>query len=190
MWNFHSDPKMIKKVLFSLLLMALLAAPSVFAGEIKVQAGASVTSQVVPLVGGTTTLGYRFESKNWPFGFDHKEIDLLYHNLTGSGVVTDGTNSATTGVSIQAYELNYFMTWDLGGTAIGPGIGYGVMSMQESVSSSNGTGDPSPFFTGVDIHYGVLLFKMAMAFDFFGCDLTASSFGGLIGGTAGCGIEF
>ncbi|OGG93736.1 MAG: hypothetical protein A2527_11480 [Candidatus Lambdaproteobacteria bacterium RIFOXYD2_FULL_50_16] len=179
---------MLKKIqLWGLGLLALILAPNLQAGDFKAMGGLTFTTQSIPLMGYSAASGYKTDGLDlWigqPFS---QEVDLVYHNLSGKDTTSLSGNSGESQIGLTSWELNYFILTGLLGFEFGPGIGYGVSSTTES---NNGT-DSSPFLTGTDIHYGVLLLRLGMSFSLFTCDANLSSFGGLIGGSLLCGIEF
>ncbi|MDT8446555.1 MAG: hypothetical protein RRB13_06610 [bacterium] len=156
------------------------------AGNLKLQGGATVTTQVLPLAGFSAALGYEADGF---FGFG-QEVTLFYHNLTGQGNLSEGAVSSDVQVDFNSWEIGYFMPYNLGRYTVGPGIGYGVASTTEKLSNNTDGLDPSPFLTGNDIHYGVVSLRASMAWGSIVCDGIGGSFGGLIGGSLLCGVKF
>ncbi|MDT8445306.1 MAG: hypothetical protein RRB13_00250 [bacterium] len=163
------------------------------AGDIKLQAGTGVTTQIMPLFGLDLIASYKTEGLDLGLiGFDNQETSFTYHNLSGSGNLSDRGLTAAVTVQLIAYEFSYFLEKDIGGFSFGPGIGYGFAEMTEDlqVSGGNQLGDPSPFYTAKDIHYGALLLRGSMSWDLVTCDGIVNSWGGLIGGSLVCGLQF
>jgi len=176
-----------------LLACSLFFGTSLFAGDFKVQAGAGITTQILPLAGFDLISGYKADESSLPFLPDHRsEFSFTYHNLSGNGQVSSTGNSGTTSVTFIGYELDYFMNFKFGNLSIGPGIGYGVAETTDSSTTTGGNnlGDPSPFFTANDIHYGTLMLRVSKQWSGVSCDGIGNSFGGLIGGSIVCGVEF
>jgi len=174
--------------------LVFLASSSLsFAGDIKLLAGAGITTQILPLAGASAALSSQSDDTSLFFLPAFKsETALTYYNLSGTGQLTRDGVTGTVGVTLVAYELDYFATVDIAGLRIGPGVGYGVATTTEglSISGGNQLGDPSPFFSANDIHYGVLMLKVSKSWSFITCDGIGSSFGGLIGGSLLCGVLF
>lgn len=166
---------------------------NLFAGDVKFQVGAGVTTQIVPLAGLDVILGYKADESSLPLLPDHRsEFAITYHNLTGNGQVSNEGTSGVTSVTFVAYEFDYFMNFGSGDFSVGPGVGYGIAETVDSSAASGGSqlGDPSPFLTANDIHYGTLLLRVSQKWSAVACDGIANSFGGLIGGSIVCGIQF
>ena len=183
----------IPTLFFIFLVVSAVSPDRSSAGTIKLMGGVGFTTQILPLAGFDAVISHEGEKSSFLFLPAYKsELSLVYHNFSGSGQVSQGGVSGTTSVTFVAYELNYFMNFDINGMSVGPGIGYGVASTTDGSAPSSGSplGDPSPFYTANDIHYGVLLLKASKRWSSIGCDMIANSFGGLIGGGLVCGIEF
>lgn len=180
--------------LLGLIALVLLSFPSqLLAGDVKLQAGVGLTTQIMPLAGLDVVTSYQTDGFDlWVLGFDKQEYSFTYHNLAGNGTLSSDGLSANVSVSLIAYEISYFALWEMGPFTLGPGIAYGIAEMTEdlSVAGGNELGDPSPFYTAKDIHYGSLMGKVSTNWDLITCDGIINSWGGLIGGSLVCGIQF
>jgi len=166
----------------------LLSASSVQAGSLKASGGVTVTSQDLPLAGVSLAGGYKTEGPNlWVTNVDNQEFTLFYHSLSGTGNTSLQGITGTSTVTFNAWEMGYFLTWNLGNYAVGPGLSYGVA---ETTDSNGVTNDSSAFMTATDVHYGAAHLRIEKTIFSINCDADLSSFGGLIGGSLLCGIDF
>ncbi|MDX2469262.1 MAG: hypothetical protein QNL04_01660 [SAR324 cluster bacterium] len=156
------------------------------AGDLKLKAGVSQTLLVLPLSGTSIMGGYATDGLLfWDVSKNQQEVTLTKHSLSGSGETTYLGVTGNTSVTFDAWELGYFVTWKFGEYEIGPGISYGVA---ETTETENTTGDPSPFFTATDIHYGTGLIRISTSILGLNCDANFGTFGGLLGGSFLCGF--
>lgn len=135
-------------------MLLLLFPKSNFAMDYAVQGGMGITMQA-PFFGYAVSINLRGNSQanSW-----FSDTQLIYHSLQS---LPGAKEEVSATIRFESVELNWFLL--LPGTREnalrffwGPGIGYGVAEIKESVSS-NGRQvkeDPSTFFTADDIHYG------------------------------------
>lgn len=177
--------KIVKSILM-LGISLLFTSSTLFAGEIRALGGSIISTQSIPMLGFTGMVSHQSGE-----GSDlRRELSLYYHQMQGTKSMSKNGSSGDVTVDFKAIELDYFLMLPdfLGFTALGPGIGYGIA---ETVETSTSTTDLSPFFTGNDIHYGVLLLKGQMnILKSLTCEATFNSFGGLIAGEFLCGYKF
>jgi len=175
-------------LLAAIILWSLLLQPQGQAAEYSVLAGPAFSLQPFPTYGLAASANVQS-----PFmGPTHWEFQYIAQNISGSGTI-NRRQSAKVDVSMKSYEFAGFLLYEtVNQWFIGPGVGYGLLFVYEDVETDGGNrlGDPSPFFDSENIHYGALILKAAKTWEKIHCEGRLSSFGGLIGGGALCGIIF
>jgi len=171
-------------------LLAMSGSAPVFAGEFRANLGTSFTTTNTPLAGISAAGGYRAGKVDlWLIEFDAAETSLTYHSLKNSSSFGSKKSSTEPTLTFKGYEIGYSLLKEFGGFYIGPGIGYGIAETTNVPEAGQETSS-STFFTATDVHYGVLTGKVSKRWGAVGCDMVVSSFGGLIGGSLLCGLNY
>ena len=168
----------------------VLFGSGLYASQYVFSVGTTLTLKNVPLIGISGSVAILSEPNDRTI----YEYQLLSHVLRGIVFNAPGGDGFESGVLIEmeTYEFGFYHLFLEDNYYWGPGVGYGIAQTREvnQAESRIGQQDPSPFFSAKDIHYGVLLLKIGKTFGKYICELNVSSFGGLIGGSALCGITY
>jgi len=185
--------KVYKKILKICLIVSLFQCLFLSLHQVKAEGlggktGAATTLSPFPLWGPYFGLVYR-EALGDEI-FSDFQIDQYY--LSGKSNFNNAEedeNTSTADISLNAQLLSAYLLFKGEYFFWGPGIGYGLVTINEDHSSSDRK-DPTPFFTKKDIHFGTLMMKVGKTFELMDCEVRFNSFGGLISLEGACGIFF